>query len=176
LIKIYFTIRRSGVFDSRYYLKKYLDVARSWNDPIKHFVCHGWQEGRNPNPFFDTKWYLKQYPGINKAKVNPLYHYLKHGAVEGRDPSPHFSTKKYVAENPNLRSSGINPLAHFLKNTTIRHPRDTDSLPDSSLPDNESSFLPREPIGHAQAERIMSSRLISEVHRNIHNELFQRES
>jgi len=44
-------IKNSGLFDKEYYLKNNLDVARSCMNPIKHYVRHGWKEGRNPNHY-----------------------------------------------------------------------------------------------------------------------------
>lgn len=113
--QVYQAICRSGLFDSEYYLRDNLDVARSCMDPIKHYLKHGWQEGRNPNAFFDTQWYLTQYPEVSSFKINPLYHYLQYGWKEGRDTSSTFSSIGYLTANPDIAQQGINPLSHYLK-------------------------------------------------------------
>lgn len=46
LVRRYFAVRRSGVFDARYYLDRYPDVAQAGFDPLMHFVEHGMREGR----------------------------------------------------------------------------------------------------------------------------------
>ncbi len=80
------TIKRSGLFDKEYYLKNNLDVARSCMNPIKHYIRHGWKEGRKPNQYFDTKWYLKTYPDVAASSMNPFYHYLRHKINNGYNP------------------------------------------------------------------------------------------
>ncbi len=96
-IRIYWLIKRSGLFDSEYYLRNNLDVARVCVNPIMHYIRHGWREGRSPSLLFDTKWYLRHNPDVAQASINPLYHYLKHGINENRQPSPRFSTRDYLA-------------------------------------------------------------------------------
>lgn len=77
-------IKKSGLFDERYYLKSYPDVRLGDIDPIIHYIKHGAREGRNPNPFFDTTFYLNRYEDVAKSKINPLLHYILHGQYEGR--------------------------------------------------------------------------------------------
>lgn len=108
------TIKRSGLFDKEYYLKNNLDVARSCMNPIKHYVRHGWKEGRNPNQYFDTRWYLETYPDVAASGISPLYHYLKYGWKENRDPSPIFSTNNYLLSNQDVAKAEVNPLVHYL--------------------------------------------------------------
>jgi hypothetical protein len=49
-IRTYLALRRSGGFDSRYYLARYPDVAGTGLDPLMHYVEHGMREGRSPTP------------------------------------------------------------------------------------------------------------------------------
>lgn len=81
-------LRRSGLFDSPYYLEHYPDVAAAGGDPVRHYLEHGAAEGRDPGPQFSTAWYLKTYPDIAESGINPLLHYLRHGQAEGRQPLP----------------------------------------------------------------------------------------
>ena len=87
-LREYWTIRLSGLFDKSYYLEKYSDVRSAGMDPIKHYVLHGWKEGRNPAPWFDTKEYLRANPDVAEARINPFYHWIKWGLKEGRGPNP----------------------------------------------------------------------------------------
>ncbi len=84
----YFRLRKCGLFDARYYLRKYPDVRRADIDPLSHFIKYGWKEGRNPGPSFDTRFYLETYPDVRQANINPLIHYIQHGQHEGRLPAP----------------------------------------------------------------------------------------
>jgi hypothetical protein len=84
-------------------------------DPYGHYLRHGAEEGRDPNPLFDTSWYLKQNPSVNDSGENPLVHFYSVGAKEGRDPTPLFDVKWYLENNPDVREKGVNPLKHFIE-------------------------------------------------------------
>lgn len=103
-------------FDAAWYLARNPDVAAAGADPLRHYLDHGWKEGRDPNAFFSTAWYLNQNPDVAAARMNPLAHYADRGWREGRDPGPGFSTGAYLRANPDVRAAGIDPLGHFLLN------------------------------------------------------------
>ena len=92
----YREIASSALFDPRWYLETYPDVARAGVDPVEHYLRTGSSEGRNPGPHFSTGDYLRANPDVRIAGVNPLLHFLQHGAREkralwpekGGDPSP----------------------------------------------------------------------------------------
>jgi hypothetical protein len=102
----------SGLFDPAWYLGVYPDVGQAELDPLVHFVRHGWQEGRKPNPYFDPAWYLTANPDVVEAAVNPLLHYLRHGDLEGRRPIAHFDPDWYRAAH-DLAPDRL-ALRHFL--------------------------------------------------------------
>lgn len=77
-------ILASGLFDARWYLERYPDVARAKHPALLHFMQHGASEGRSPSQDFDTEWYLSQNPDIRG--LNPLLHYVDFGLKEGRLP------------------------------------------------------------------------------------------
>ena len=79
---IVYTIKRSGLFDKKYYLKKNLDVARSCMNPIRHYIRHGWKEGRNPSSDFNTISYIEANKDLKLAECNPLLHYIRHRQEE----------------------------------------------------------------------------------------------
>ena len=79
-------IRKSGYFDSEFYLKNNPDVKKLNLPPLKHYLLSGGFEGRNPSPFFDSKFYLDNNPDVKAAKVNPLIHFVRAGKAEGRSP------------------------------------------------------------------------------------------
>lgn len=77
-------IGRSKLFDTKWYVETYPDVATVNLDPIDHFIYHGAAEGRNPSSRFDLRWYVKQNPDVAGTGINPLLHYLQFGREEGR--------------------------------------------------------------------------------------------
>jgi hypothetical protein len=42
-------LKRSGLFDARWYLENYPDVAENGGDPALHYLLYGAEEGREPN-------------------------------------------------------------------------------------------------------------------------------
>ncbi len=77
----------SDLFDARWYLQHYPDVAQAGVDPVLHYLNHGWKEGRRPGPVFDELWYLAQCPGATEANEPPLVHYLRFGRHQGLAPN-----------------------------------------------------------------------------------------
>src|SRR5262249_31260872 len=87
----------SHLFDAAYYLKTYPDVAASGMDPIRHYVVHGAEEGRNPHPMFDTGYYREQNLDALSRGMNPLLHFAVTGLRDGRGPSPAYSPEAFAA-------------------------------------------------------------------------------
>lgn len=108
-------IKKSGLFDEDYYLNRYLDVKEAGISPLKHFVCHGAIEGRNPQLFFDIDYYLEQNQDVRQSKINPFVHFIRFGAKENRNPHPLFDIAFYRQQNMKLGMLFMNPLAHFIK-------------------------------------------------------------
>ena len=78
-IRDYNLIKKSGLFDSEYYLTQNEDVKNAKMNPIKHYLKFGWKEGRNPSSEFDGNEYLNKRPDVRVAGVCPLVHYIKFG-------------------------------------------------------------------------------------------------
>jgi hypothetical protein len=81
-------IAGSGLFDARWYLQRYPDVAQAWIDPLDHFVRYGSQEDRDPGPGFSSSWYKARYADVARSAASPLTHYLLKGKGEGRRGEP----------------------------------------------------------------------------------------
>jgi len=77
-------IRKSGLFDSNWYLSEYPDVAEININPVQHFIKYGTYLGRNPSKTFDTQYYLSSNPDVAQAGINPLVHFIENGEKEGR--------------------------------------------------------------------------------------------
>lgn len=77
-------------FDPETYLRLNPDVAAAKDDPVTHYVTHGFREGRKYTDNssvpadFDPETYLRLNPDVAAAKVDPVSHYRVHGFREGR--------------------------------------------------------------------------------------------
>jgi glycosyltransferase involved in cell wall biosynthesis len=111
----YRILRRSKLFDPRYYLEKYPDVKQSGANPILHYLDFGFAELRQPSAFFDPVYYLMQVPELRGKAEDPLSHYLERGFREGLRPNPLFDPKQYRDAFLRRKRAGTNPYLHFLK-------------------------------------------------------------
>ncbi len=84
----YMIIKKSGLFDEEYYLRKNPDILQAGIDPLQHFCNFGWKEGRNPSPDFLINFYLDTYKDVKQLRINPLVHYIKYGKTESRLSKP----------------------------------------------------------------------------------------
>lgn len=69
-------LRRSQIFDSKYYLSEYPDVASSSIEPILHYCRYGWREGRQPAPNVDPEHIALGLIGRWFPNRNPLLVWL----------------------------------------------------------------------------------------------------
>ena len=66
-------IAKRYYFDKQYYITTYPEVQKLGTDPFKHYIEHGWKEGKNPSPEFNTNFYKNMYLQYNnKRNLNPL--------------------------------------------------------------------------------------------------------
>jgi hypothetical protein len=77
-------IQKSGLFDDKWYVLQYPDVAKGNLKPIEHYLKYGAREGRNPNPTFDTQRYSSVNSDVSKLEINALVHYIKFSNKNGR--------------------------------------------------------------------------------------------
>jgi hypothetical protein len=98
------------VFDTRWYLSTYPDVALSGLNPLLDYVAFGEKAGRDPSPLFDAQWYRARYR--LDPSVSPLLHYLqnRHGAFS---PIPEFDAEYYLAAYPDVAAARYDPFAHY---------------------------------------------------------------
>ena len=89
----YKLVKKSKLFDKKWYLQTYPDVRNAGVDPVWHYLTHGWREDRNPSDKFDTDVYLYLNPDVKQAGVCPLTHYLQHGIKENRKTALRFDNK-----------------------------------------------------------------------------------
>ena len=108
------TITQSGIFDARYYMEHYPDVAEGGLDPLEHYLKYGAKERRNPCAMFDALYYLQKNPDVARRRINPLYHFCAYGWKQLRNPCADFDVWWYWTMHLDPASEEINPLAHYL--------------------------------------------------------------
>lgn len=109
------SISTHPLFSGEYYLANNPDIASLGMSPLRHYVEHGWREGRDPHPYFSNDWYLFKNRDVGSAGVNPLVHYLSHGWKDGRRPNPVFDPHAYLNRHPDVRDAGMEPLTHYVR-------------------------------------------------------------
>jgi len=77
-------LRRSGLFDAKYYLKLHRDARLSTQTPFEHFFKVGLEENRRANVNFDPVWYRKYYEDVKEKGTFPLIHFILFGIKENR--------------------------------------------------------------------------------------------
>lgn len=131
---------RARIFDASFYLERNPDVRAAGVNPLRHYLKHGWREGRRPTEWFDPKFYLDTYEDVRAAGIEPLLHYTLIGYLEGRRSRDEigdseterpsrvsivtagdrqaaatlFDVEYYLSVNPDVRDAGVDPLEHFL--------------------------------------------------------------
>jgi glycosyltransferase involved in cell wall biosynthesis len=80
--------RYAVAFDADWYSEAYPDVVTSGQDALDHFMRHGDEELRSPNPLFASAWYKEQYMKAGAQAGGPFQHYIQHGQQRGFTPNP----------------------------------------------------------------------------------------
>lgn len=82
------SIKKSKVFNKKWYLHENHDVAHRGDDPMLHYAINGALfNDRNPSPDFITEEYLALNPDVRFAMMNPVGHYERHGKATKRQVS-----------------------------------------------------------------------------------------
>jgi FkbM family methyltransferase len=100
-------------FDAEWYVGRYGDVDESGLTPFEHFLIHGTQNLRDPNPAFDTAWYFEAYREVKRECV-ALEHFVHGGAEEGRRPFRDFDYDCYREQAQITGVSNLEAYHHYL--------------------------------------------------------------
>ncbi len=100
-------IKKSKLFDKKWYLTEYPDVKKTGVDPLKHYVLYGWREGYNPSEYFNTQKYLANNKDVALSGVCPLTHYVKCGKKEGRYAYPLIKEKTIIIKQTKQEKKGV---------------------------------------------------------------------
>ena len=114
--KYYNLIKKSTLFDAKYYLFTYKDVRVRDMDPIKHYILFGAKELRNPSPTFNTEYYLQKYNEVKEDGMNPLAHYIQYGLKEGKvcnEQQQNSTLSPQTVSNDTKRPISLSSLQRF---------------------------------------------------------------
>ena len=121
IIRDYFYIKKSGMFDKDFYLRVYPEVNACAYNPLLHYCRFGWREQKNPSAKFVTAEYLKRNPDVAALGMNPFYHYLRYGMNET------WRDLRVSAQTNNL-SGDLNRIAFFVNPASL----DSETIKDIS--------------------------------------------
>jgi glycosyltransferase involved in cell wall biosynthesis len=123
-------------FDEDYYLEENEDVLSSGVDSYHHYISHGENEGRWPNPYFDPIYYWQVNSDVLEAGLSAFEHYTMFGWKEGREycgiksessnsvvesdlergertTAVDFDEKYYIEKYPDVVAAGVNSEWHY---------------------------------------------------------------
>jgi glycosyltransferase involved in cell wall biosynthesis len=83
----YDVIAKSVLFDARWYLKRNIDIRRTFVDPALHYLEHGAQEARDPSSRLNTSAYRAAY---GSQITNPILHWENLPPQDRPSPLPTF--------------------------------------------------------------------------------------
>ncbi len=124
------TVRRSGLFERRWYLRRYPEVRGYPAGPLAHFCQRGIHEGKDPGPRFSTQAYLTRETGIAASGEPPFLHAMRRRAPDTAylwTPSTEealrpvilasglFDPAFYVAQNPDVARTASKPFDHYVR-------------------------------------------------------------
>jgi glycosyltransferase involved in cell wall biosynthesis len=81
-------IRKTRLFDRKWYLEQYPDVGALGMNPLDHFLRFGVRMNRDPSPKFSCESYFEANRDLDPAVINPLVHYALWGKKEQRPLKP----------------------------------------------------------------------------------------
>lgn len=77
----------SEIFDERFYLMAYPEVAEAGVSPFEHYLTVGRFEKRKPSAIFDPVAYAEANPEAAASGMEPFLHYVLIGRAAGMSPS-----------------------------------------------------------------------------------------
>ncbi|HET9655038.1 MAG TPA: hypothetical protein VFP72_06775, partial [Kineosporiaceae bacterium] len=106
-------IRRSGLFDLRWYAAQLEGRVPGLSAAVAHYVLRGRRAGLSPSPLFEPSWYAPKDWGTRHA--DPFGAYLQRAAAATATPHPLFDPATWTALHPAAATHPAGPLGHFLQ-------------------------------------------------------------
>lgn len=122
----------ASAFDDEFYRMQYPDIIQKEEDPLEHYILHGWKLGIDPNPLFSVSFYLDLHQDVRESGIEPFFHWLTVGQKEGYETSLSFYPAKkltdsekaakhlidisyYWENNPDVKKAKLNPIVHYMR-------------------------------------------------------------
>ena len=80
----YDKIKKSNLFDEKYYIAYYAEVKQMNIDPIYHYLIIGCLKDYNPSKKFNTRKYIKKN-NIDVNKINPLIYHFENSSQNNKN-------------------------------------------------------------------------------------------
>lgn len=123
-------VRRSGLFQPRWYLDRYPDVRGFPLGPLAHFCRHGIHERADPGPRFSTETYLLRAPEAARSDEPPFLHAMRRRSADTEylwtpsteaglrpwiEASGLFDPTFYLEHNPDVARATSKPFEHYIR-------------------------------------------------------------
>jgi len=86
-----------AIFDERFYLMTYPEVAEAGVSPFEHYLAAGRFEMRKPSAIFDPVEYAEANPEVATSGMEPFLHYVLVGQVADAPLSPRPALTREIA-------------------------------------------------------------------------------
>ncbi|MEM9061900.1 MAG: glycosyltransferase [Pseudomonadota bacterium] len=106
--------RAADLVDRDFYLDVNADVREAGVEPLRHYLSHGWREGRSPNPRFDDQHYRLAAGMAPGAPVSALGHFLAIGERADIAPHPRVSLADWSRRHPEIGIARSNAFESVL--------------------------------------------------------------
>ncbi|MFK7944546.1 MAG: glycosyltransferase [Paracoccaceae bacterium] len=107
-------LRGRDLFDAMFYMTHHPDIGEAGADAFRHYLRHGWREGRAVNAHFDDGHYRAESGLVRGAPVSALAHFLAFGRRQGLCPVPGIDLDAHGAAEPDIAVARMNPYDHLL--------------------------------------------------------------
>lgn len=101
------------IFDEKYYAEKYEDLTKTKIDLKKHFLEHGWKEGRECSQWFKFKQNLVGYPNVSHDKFVKFLSYLENNMFLDFDAQLYYKNNPDIQEE--IRFLPLKLFQHYLE-------------------------------------------------------------
>lgn len=123
---IYNGVDYRNIYDFNFYINKYSDIARIYNNnpegALAHFVNYGIKEGRQGCEEFNVTYYKNRYVDLRTVFGNDLskyyMHYNNYGKNEGRNGKDACALKGYVTKLNGVDYSAVYNFNYYVNNNS----------------------------------------------------------
>ncbi|MHB2208474.1 glycosyltransferase [Methylobacterium sp. CM6257] len=77
-------VRKSGLFDEAFYLRRCPAVRHAGIDPVLHYLVRGYELHLEPAEVTFVRNYIASFPDLRRVDCIPLLHFIDWGHAEGR--------------------------------------------------------------------------------------------